>query len=61
MVCDRHRAEPPQRRDLLGIKPRRARQAGNEHDRQRVWHFAGTFYAGAWQITGWSEKVKQSD
>jgi len=36
MVCNRDRAESPQGRNLVGVKPRRAGQSGNEHDRQRV-------------------------
>jgi len=38
MVGDEDRAEAPQRRDLVSIKPCRAVQSRHEDDRQRVWH-----------------------
>ena len=31
-----NRTEPPQRRNLLGVKPRRAKKSGNQHNRQTV-------------------------
>ncbi len=34
MIRDRDRAEPPQRRNLLGVKARRTIQAGDQDDRQ---------------------------
>ncbi len=34
MVRDRDRTEPPQHRNLLGVKPRRTIQAGDQDDRQ---------------------------
>src|SRR5581483_3928728 len=44
MIGDRDRPETPQGRNLIRIKPRRARQARDEHDRQRVRH-VGTLSA----------------
>jgi hypothetical protein len=35
---DRHRAVPPQDRELLGEQPWGAQQAGDQHDRERLGH-----------------------
>src|SRR5262249_23232 len=47
MISNRDRTEPPQCRDLVGVKPRRAGQSGNKHDRQRVWHLRELSARGA--------------
>jgi hypothetical protein len=46
MVGDGDRTEAPQIRDLLAIEPRRAAEAWNEHNWQRLCH-RGTFLADA--------------
>ena len=46
VVGDRHRTEPPQRRDLLGVKACRTVQSGYENDRQVVRHNIRSFQRG---------------
>jgi hypothetical protein len=43
VVRDGHRPESPERRNLLGIEPRRAIQPGDEDDRQRLGHGPSIF------------------
>ena len=56
VIGDRHRTEPPQRRDLLGVKPCRTVQSGYENDRQAVRQSIDPFSA----LPRLSEKMKQS-
>jgi len=41
MVGDHDRPKAPKRRNLLGIKPRRAVQPGNKDDREAIVGFGG--------------------
>jgi hypothetical protein len=52
MVGNLHRAESPQCRDLLGVKPGRAIQAGHENDGERLGHWAVLIFRSGLKKSG---------